>query len=56
MLAGVSSRLGREVNPHVLAPAEFARRRRRDHFLRTVERAAKIFVIGDAHELEAVGR
>jgi len=56
-LSGVSSRLGREVNPHVLAPAEFARRRKaRDHFLSTVLKAGKIFVIGDADDLEAVGR
>jgi DNA-binding transcriptional ArsR family regulator len=57
MLSGVSSRLGREVNPHVLAPAELARRRKaREHFVSTVLRAAKLFVIGNAHDLEAVGR
>lgn len=57
MLSGASSRLGREVNPHVLTPREFAHRTRaRDHFLRTVLGDAKVFVIGDAHELGAVGR
>lgn len=57
MLSGVASRLGREINPHVLSPKEFAlRRRARDHFLTTVRRGPKIFVVGDAHELEAVGR
>lgn len=57
MLSGVSLRLNREVNPHVFTPREFARRKRaRDHFLTTVRRAAKIFVIGDAHDVEAVGR
>lgn len=57
MLSGVSSMLGREINPHVLTEREFARRRRsRGHFLATVGRAARTFVIGDEHELEAVGR
>jgi uncharacterized protein len=57
MLSGVASRLGREINPHVLSPKEFAARRRaRDHFLATVRRGPKIFVVGDADELESVGR
>jgi predicted nucleotidyltransferase len=57
MLPRASSRLGREINPHVLTSKEFARRRgARDHFLTTVLTASRIFVIGDAHDLEAVGR
>lgn len=56
-LSGVAERIGREVNPHVLTAREYARRRRaRDHFVSTVRRAAKVFLIGDAHDLEAVGR
>jgi predicted nucleotidyltransferase len=57
MLSGVASRLGREVNSHVLTPRELVTRRKsRDRFLLGVEDGSKLFVIGDAHELEAVGR
>ena len=57
MLSGVSSRLGREVNPHVFRPQEFARRMKsRDRFLTAVRGGSKLFIVGSAHELEAVGR
>ena len=57
LLSGVCSRLGREINPHVMTPKEFARRRRlRDHFLTALWGGPKLFVIGDVHELEAMGR
>jgi DNA-binding transcriptional ArsR family regulator len=56
-LSGIGTRLAREVNPHVMTPEEFAKRRKaRDHFIKTVLAGPKLFVIGDAHELEAVGR
>jgi predicted nucleotidyltransferase len=56
-LSGVAERLGREVNPHILSPGEFARRRKEgDHFLTTVLRGPKLFVIGDEHELTGLGR
>ena len=56
LLMGLETRLGREVNPHVLTPAEFARRRKgKDHFLATVLAGPKLFVIGAADELEAMG-
>jgi predicted nucleotidyltransferase len=56
-LSGVGARLAREVNPHVMTPQEFAKRRKaRDHFLSTVLGGPKLFVIGEAHDLEAVGR
>jgi DNA-binding transcriptional ArsR family regulator len=55
-LAGASARLGREVNPHVLTPAEVLRRKRtRDPFLTGVLASPKIFVVGDDHELGALG-
>jgi predicted nucleotidyltransferase len=57
MLSGVADRLGREINPHVMTPEEFARRRKaRDHFLSTVLRGPRLLVIGDGRELEAMGR
>ena len=50
-LAGISDKLGRELNPHILTPAEFARRKHsQDHFVSTVLNAPQVFVIGDAHE------
>ncbi|MBI1850569.1 MAG: nucleotidyltransferase domain-containing protein [Planctomycetes bacterium] len=56
-LAVAASRLGREINPHVLNPHEFARRKRDgDHFLTSVLRGPKLFVIGNDDELEGVGR
>jgi predicted nucleotidyltransferase len=57
MLSGVSDRLGREINPHVMTTEEFARRRAaRDHFLTNVLASPKLFITGNEHELEAMGR
>jgi predicted nucleotidyltransferase len=55
-LSGVVGRIGREINPHVCTPQEFARRRQeRDHFLASVLDAPKLFVIGTEDELAEVG-
>ncbi|MGH8674530.1 MAG: nucleotidyltransferase domain-containing protein [Burkholderiales bacterium] len=44
--------IGREVNPSVYAPADFrAKVGAKHHFLRTVLKREKIFLIGDEHEL-----
>ena len=44
--------IGREVNPSVYAPADFrAKLAAKQHFLRTVLKKEKIFLIGDEHEL-----
>ena len=51
-LSGVSAQLGREVNPHVLSPEEFARRvKERDHFFTSVLETPRLFVIGSEDEL-----
>jgi predicted nucleotidyltransferase len=56
LLAGMTEQLGREINPHVMSPEEFVRRRaRQDHFVSNVLAAPRIFVIGDERELEAMG-
>jgi DNA-binding transcriptional ArsR family regulator len=56
LLSGVAERLGREVNPHVLAPDEFKERKKKhDHFLTTVLAGPKLFVKGNADDLEAIG-
>jgi len=57
LLSGVGSLLGREVNPHILTPREFVRRRKAgDHFLTSVLGGKRLFVIGDESVLEAMGR
>ncbi len=56
LLSGLSERLGREINPHVMAPEEFKERKLKgDHFLTTVLGTRKLFVKGTEHELESMG-
>ena len=55
-LSGVSEKLGREVNPHVLEAGEFKRRRKSgDHFLLRVLDSPRLFVVGDDDELARLG-
>ena len=57
LLSGVATRLGREINPHVMSSEEFARRiKNRDHFLTSVLNTPRLFVIGNEDELEAMGK
>lgn len=57
LLSGIGDQLGREINPVVLAPVEFKRRiRAKDHFVSSVMKAAKLFVIGSENDLEAMAR
>jgi predicted nucleotidyltransferase len=57
LLVGVSERIGREVNPHVMDAVELRRRRASgDHFLLRVLESAKLFVVGDEDELARLGR
>jgi hypothetical protein len=56
MLSGVSEQIGREINPHVLSVEEFIKRKaNREHFISQVLEAPKIFIIGNANELESMG-
>jgi predicted nucleotidyltransferase len=51
-LAPAESMLRREVNPTVMKPADFSRKRKaRDSFITTVWKSPKLWVIGDAGEL-----
>jgi predicted nucleotidyltransferase len=51
-LAQAQDALGREINPTVYSPEEFARKASSDHhFVRSVLKDRKIFLIGDANEL-----
>lgn len=55
-LGGVSEKLGREVNPHVIDKAEFRRRHGSgDPFLLRVLESPKLFVVGDEDELARLG-
>jgi DNA-binding transcriptional ArsR family regulator len=57
LLSGIGERLGREINPHVMAPEEFSRRKRSgDHFVSSVLAGPKLFAKGSEHELAAMGR
>ena len=56
-LARVQKSLGREVNPSVYAPADFRKKlAARHHFLRTVMKGEKIFLIGSEHELAQLAK
>ena len=56
LLSGLSGKLGREINAHVMTPGEWARRlAQKDHFATSVNDNEKVFVIGTANELEAMG-
>ena len=57
LLAGVSGQIGREINPHIITVEEFRQRKNaRDHFLTTVLSEPRLFVKGNDHELETMGR
>jgi uncharacterized protein len=56
-LAAAQRKLGREINPTVFPPAEFADKVHEDnHFVTTVLGEKKLFVIGGENELESVVR
>lgn len=51
------TRLGRTVNPTVYSVGEFkSKRTSHNHFVESVLRGAKVFLIGDEHELGKMGR
>lgn len=57
LISGLAERLGREINPHVLTKAEFARRKRAaEHFISSVLAAPRLFVIGSEDELAKLGK
>jgi predicted nucleotidyltransferase len=51
------SKLGREVNPTVYGPREFREKvAAKNHFLSTVAKEKKLFVIGDEREFRRLGQ
>lgn len=57
LLSGVSEKIGREANPYVLSRAKFRKRLKdKNHFLSSVLRSPRIFILGNEHDLTAMGR
>jgi len=56
-LSDSESKLGREINPTVYGPREFREKLApKNHFLSTVAKEKKLFVIGDEHEFGRLGQ
>ena len=56
LLSGASGKIGREINPHILTKEEFIRKKSAgDHFLTNVLQSPKLFILGNHHDLEAMG-
>lgn len=56
-LAKIETKLGREVNPTVYGPQEFREKlAAKNHFLLTVAKEKKLFVIGDEREFRRLGQ
>lgn len=52
LLSGVTERIGREINPHVLSASDFQRKARTgDHFVASVLKDTRVFIKGDEREL-----
>jgi DNA-binding transcriptional ArsR family regulator len=55
-LSGISERIGREINPHVLSPKEYRKRKSSgEHFLNRVLGSARIFIKGSEDDLAGMG-
>lgn len=55
-LAGISERIGREINPHSMSVEEFRKRKQSgEHFLSHVLESPKLFIIGNDDELAGLG-
>jgi len=53
LLSGMSEKIGREINPHVVSEKEFSKRIRvKDHFMTSVFGAKKLFIVGSENDLE----
>ena len=54
-LSGISSQVGREINPHVMTAGEYRKRlKAKDHFVTHVLSGPKLFVRGNANDFEAM--
>lgn len=56
ILLGLSEKIGREINPHVLSLEEFLKRKSaKDHFITQVMESSKIFILGSEDDLKSMG-
>ena len=56
LLSGVTERIGREVNPHIMTEAEYQKRvKAKDHFVTHVLDGPKLFIVGTENDFEAMG-
>jgi uncharacterized protein len=55
LLSGVSGNIGREINPHVMNSDELRKRiKEKDHFISSVMKAKKLFIVGTANDLKTM--
>jgi DNA-binding transcriptional ArsR family regulator len=55
LLSDISERVFREINPHVMNSDEFRKRiKEKDHFISSVMKAKKLFIIGTADDLKTM--
>lgn len=53
LLSGVSEKIGREVNPHIMTLEEFQKRvKTGEHFITRMVSSQKLFIIGAEHDFE----
>ncbi len=56
LLAGVSEKIGREINPHVMSKDEFRNRiETGEHFVSSIVKSPKLFITGTDRDLETMG-
>lgn len=55
LLSGVSERIGREINPHVMSSDEIKKRNNeKDNFISSVIKSSKLFIIGTENDLKTM--
>lgn len=53
LLSGISDKISREINSHVVTKKEFLKRKSgKDHFWGQILDSPKLFIIGNEHDLE----
>lgn len=57
LVSGVSEEVGRDINPHIMTANEYKKRiKKRDHFVTHVLDGPKLFIVGNEHDFEAMGK
>jgi len=56
LLKEPAEKIGREINPHIMSPAEFIKRKiEKDHFVTSVLESPILMIIGNEHDLKKLG-